>query len=309
MSKGKRNYVAEYARRIARGVGEGLFEEPSPRPPKADRSRDRLKASREPIEDDRLQLALKVLRQEKSLTAAAREAKVSPERLRRYATEKNIIERRGRRWIVRQRAAATDAALFRWQGRSGGGRRLRVGVQGRTLHVRRERIPANQQSGRPSRVRGRERRGHLREDPRLRDPSQRSVSARIRSRSELRTHLPHRHLRRLNMDKRELNRERRRQRALERLGTNSPRCSFCGFDNPLALELHHIAGEAFDEKTAPVCRNCHRVLSDWQKDHPAASAIHPTIWSASDMRCWSSRHVRAFGQMAARTRNKAIRRR
>jgi hypothetical protein len=42
-----------------------------------------------------------VLRQEKSLTAAAREAKVSPERLRRYATEKNVIERQGRRWIVR----------------------------------------------------------------------------------------------------------------------------------------------------------------------------------------------------------------
>jgi hypothetical protein len=43
-----------------------------------------------------------VLRQEKSLTAAAREAKVSPERLRRYATDKNIIERRGRHWIVRR---------------------------------------------------------------------------------------------------------------------------------------------------------------------------------------------------------------
>jgi hypothetical protein len=42
-----------------------------------------------------------VLRQEKSLTAAAREAKVSPERLRRYASDQNIIERRGRRWVVR----------------------------------------------------------------------------------------------------------------------------------------------------------------------------------------------------------------
>ena len=77
------------------------------------------------------------------------------------------------------------------------------------------------------------------------------------------------------MDQRELNRERRRQRALERLGTNSPRCPFCGFDNPLALELHHIAGETFDEKTAPVCRNCHRVLSDWQKDHPACISDTP----------------------------------
>ena len=43
------------------------------------------------------------------------------------------------------------------------------------------------------------------------------------------------------MNEHELNRERRRQRALERLGTNKPRCSL-PLDNPLALELHHIAG-------------------------------------------------------------------
>jgi len=42
-----------------------------------------------------------VLRQEKSLTAAARAAKVSPERLRRYASERHIIERLGQRWTVR----------------------------------------------------------------------------------------------------------------------------------------------------------------------------------------------------------------
>ena len=69
------------------------------------------------IEDDRLQLALKVLRQEKSLTAAAREAKISPERLRRYATEKDIIERRGRRWIVR-RKLPRRMLLFSEGGRS-----------------------------------------------------------------------------------------------------------------------------------------------------------------------------------------------
>jgi hypothetical protein len=65
----------------------------------------------------------------------------------------------------------------------------------------------------------------------------------------------------------ELNRERRKQRALERLGTNNPRCPFCGCANPLALELHHVAGRAFDDLQVPVCRNCHRTLSDWQKDH------------------------------------------
>jgi hypothetical protein len=77
------------------------------------------------------------------------------------------------------------------------------------------------------------------------------------------------------MDQVELNRERRRQRALERLGTNNPRCPFCGFNNPLALELHHIAGEAFDETEVPVCRNCHRTLSVWQKDHPACIGDPP----------------------------------
>jgi len=69
------------------------------------------------------------------------------------------------------------------------------------------------------------------------------------------------------MNEQELNRGRRRQRALERLGSNNPRCVICGYDDPLALELHHIAGRAFDDQQVPVCRNCHRRLSDYQKDH------------------------------------------
>jgi hypothetical protein len=69
------------------------------------------------------------------------------------------------------------------------------------------------------------------------------------------------------VDKRELNRERRKQRALERLGSNHPRCVLCSCDDPLALELHHVAGQAFGDGTVPVCRNCHRRLSDYQKDH------------------------------------------
>jgi hypothetical protein len=102
MSKLKRNYVAEYARRIARAAVKGLSRSQARGHPKPAEAVVGLKRTAKPIEDDRLQLALKVLRQEKSLTAAAREAKVSPERLRHYATEKNIVERQGRRWIVRQ---------------------------------------------------------------------------------------------------------------------------------------------------------------------------------------------------------------
>jgi hypothetical protein len=67
---------------------------------------------------------------------------------------------------------------------------------------------------------------------------------------------------------RQLRRERRRQNVLERLGSNHPVCTICGESDPRTLELHHIAGRDYDKSTVPVCRNCHRKLSDLQKDHP-----------------------------------------
>ena len=100
--KSKRNYALEYARRIARAVAKGLSRSQGRGHPKASEVAVSARRPAKPIEDDRLQVALKSLRQDKSLTAAAREVKVSPEWLRRYATEKNVIERRGRRWIVRR---------------------------------------------------------------------------------------------------------------------------------------------------------------------------------------------------------------
>ena len=78
------------------------------------------------------------------------------------------------------------------------------------------------------------------------------------------------------MNELELKRERRKQRALERLGSNNPRCVACGFDDPLALELHNLAGRAFGDDLVPVCRNCHRRLSDYQKDHAVGQ---PNPWS------------------------------
>ena len=98
----KRNYAIEYTRRIVRAVAKGISRSQARGHPKPAETAVGSKRIAKPLEDDRLQLALKVLRQEKNLTVAAREAKISPERLRRYATEKNIIERQGRRWIVRQ---------------------------------------------------------------------------------------------------------------------------------------------------------------------------------------------------------------
>lgn len=74
-----------------------------------------------------------------------------------------------------------------------------------------------------------------------------------------------------------LNRSIRLERARERLGSNEPRCLHCGQDDPICLEAHHIAGRSYHDDTVIECRNCHRKLSDAQKDHPASksSAPHP----------------------------------
>src|SRR5271165_222847 len=101
MSKAKRDYRAEYRRRIADGAAKGISRSQARGHPKPTEAAIAFRRPARPIEDDRLQLAFKVLRQEKSFSAAARAAKVSPERLRHFATERDIIERQGRRWIVR----------------------------------------------------------------------------------------------------------------------------------------------------------------------------------------------------------------
>ncbi len=77
------------------------------------------------------------------------------------------------------------------------------------------------------------------------------------------------------MDDREKLQERRKQKALERLGTNSPVCVLCEEADWRCLELHHIAGKSFDGALAIACRNCHRKLSDMQKDHPQSASTPP----------------------------------
>jgi hypothetical protein len=66
----------------------------------------------------------------------------------------------------------------------------------------------------------------------------------------------------------EFARDRRKQKRLERLGTNDPRCGMCGEADDRALELHHVAGRRQDDTMVILCRNCHRKVTDDQKDHP-----------------------------------------
>ena len=69
--------------------------------------------------------------------------------------------------------------------------------------------------------------------------------------------------------------EARKQKRLETLGSNHPVCIICGEDNAHCLELHHLAGQAYGDDLSTVCRNCHRKLSDDQKDHPKAIGKPP----------------------------------
>lgn len=71
------------------------------------------------------------------------------------------------------------------------------------------------------------------------------------------------------MPKKHLDREDRLERHYRRLGTRDPMCVTCGkrdLDHPEIFELHHIGKRSHDD-VAIECANCHRQLSERQKDH------------------------------------------
>lgn len=66
--------------------------------------------------------------------------------------------------------------------------------------------------------------------------------------------------------------ERRKQQRLAKLGSNNPICGACGENDWRCLEAHHPAGFGRDEATVNLCFNCHRKVSDDQRDHPSFDA-------------------------------------
>jgi hypothetical protein len=79
----QRDYQAEYARRIARGLAKRLSRSQARGHPRKGELPISPKFHTQAI-NPKLDAGLKALRQKKGLTAAAREAHVAPERLRRY---------------------------------------------------------------------------------------------------------------------------------------------------------------------------------------------------------------------------------
>jgi hypothetical protein len=100
----KRDYQAEYRRRIEHGLAKGLTRAQASGHPKAGEKPIR---PPQPIEDHSLQISLKALRKGMTLADAAREAGLSAQRLRNQASAKGLIQKKGNRWQIKQRLTRT----------------------------------------------------------------------------------------------------------------------------------------------------------------------------------------------------------
>ena len=93
----KRNFKAEYQRRLASAVRRGLSRTQGRGHAKAGEAPIR---TLRPVDKDRLENALKAYRQSGRQTEAARSVGISVERLRRYLRENVTVKRRGRTLLI-----------------------------------------------------------------------------------------------------------------------------------------------------------------------------------------------------------------
>ena len=110
MIRRQRDYKAEYAKRIARGLNGGLTRSQARGHPKAAeppiRNKSAVPFTRE------LEEGLREVKRGKSLTESARAVHVSPERLRRYLASSGIAEKKGRRWVIGEDKRSREMLLY-----------------------------------------------------------------------------------------------------------------------------------------------------------------------------------------------------
>lgn len=93
-----RDYKAEYVRRIARGLSQGLSRSQARGHPRVAEAVTTGKSLTKPNKE--LEPAVRLVRQGKTLSAAARSSHIAPERLRNYVVGQGIGEKAGGRWHI-----------------------------------------------------------------------------------------------------------------------------------------------------------------------------------------------------------------
>jgi hypothetical protein len=99
MARRKRDYKAEYARRIERGRSEGLSRSQARGHPRHHEPYAAEIATVRPWDPD-LEIGLGHIREGRSMAAAARSIGVAPERLRSYVTRTGVARKEKRRWRI-----------------------------------------------------------------------------------------------------------------------------------------------------------------------------------------------------------------
>lgn len=107
--KKRRDYKAEYARRIDRGVSKGLTKSQARGhgPAKPVSTTEGAK-----VYNRRLETGIKEIRSGKSLSKAARSIAVAPERLRKYVKQTGIGKKKGRQWTIGVDRRKREMPLF-----------------------------------------------------------------------------------------------------------------------------------------------------------------------------------------------------
>src|SRR5215203_6846026 len=111
MAKRKRDYKAEYRRRIEKGLAKGFSKSQARGHPRSGEKHASVRTST-PRYDKKLEMGLKEMRRGKSLKAAARSVHVAPERLRTYATQTGVVHKERRRWVVKDDHRPRQVQVF-----------------------------------------------------------------------------------------------------------------------------------------------------------------------------------------------------
>ena len=115
------------------------------------------------------------------------------------------------------------------------------------------------------------------------------------------------------MSKPPKDREDRLEQRKRKLGIPDAACVGCGERDPLCLEKHHIAGRKHHDDVAVVCRNCHRKLSDRQRDYPSTWLDSPSgdqavigfyLLGLCDLLSLLIKTLRNFGQRLLKEKSK-----